>query len=142
MKTLINPGIIVSTVTLLASYLALSGCAQQKMQRYGSVIGLKSEKIEEYKRLHADVWPDVLKMIEQCNIHNYSIYLGELEQGNYYLFSYFEYVGDDFETDMKNMADDPETQRWWALMGPMQDPLPDRAEGEWWAEMDEVFHAD
>ena len=39
------------------------------------VIGVKPEKIEEYKKLHAETWPDVLKMITQCNIRNYSIYL-------------------------------------------------------------------
>ena len=45
------------------------------MQRMGMVIGLKPEKVEEYKRLHAAVWPDVLTMISACNIKNYSIYL-------------------------------------------------------------------
>ena len=66
------------------------------MQRYGMVIEVKPEKIEEYKRLHAACWPDVLKMIAACNIRNYSIYITELE-GKLCLFAYFEYVGDDFE---------------------------------------------
>ena len=35
------------------------------MKRYGTVIGLRPEKLEEYKKLHAAVWPDVLKMIKQ-----------------------------------------------------------------------------
>jgi len=140
MKTLRKFTIIVSTVTLLAFYLTLSGCVQQKMQRYGSVIGLKPEKIEQYKRLHADVWPDVLKMIEQCNISNYSIYLGELENDKYYLFSYFEYTGDDFDADMAKMAADPTTQKWWSFCEPCQSPIPTRKEGEWWANMEEVFH--
>jgi len=140
MKTLTKPAIIVWTVTLLAFYPALSGCAQQKMQRYGSVIGLKPEKIEEYKRLHADVWLDVLKMIKQCNIRNYSIYLGELENNKYYLFSYFEYTGDDFKSDMAKMAADPTTQKWWTFCEPCQSPIPTRKEGEWWANMEEVFH--
>lgn len=140
MKNHTKPAIIVSAVTLLVFYMTLSGCAQQKMQRYGSVIGLKPEKIEEYKRLHADVWPDVLKMIEQCNIRNYSIYLGELEQGNYYLFSYFEYTGDDFKADMAKMAADPTTQKWWSFCEPCQSTIPTRKEDEWWANMEEVFH--
>ena len=45
------------------------------MQRMGMVLGLKPEKVEEYVRLHAAVWPDVLTMISACNIKNYSIYL-------------------------------------------------------------------
>jgi L-rhamnose mutarotase len=48
------------------------------MKRYGMVLGLQPEKIEEYKKLHAAVWPDVLKMIQQCHIQNYSIYLHKL----------------------------------------------------------------
>jgi L-rhamnose mutarotase len=111
------------------------------MQRYGSVIALRPEKLDEYKRLHAAVWPDVLKMIRQCNIHNYSIYLRKLA-GQHYLFSYFEYTGTDFDADMARMAADSVTQKWWAVCKPCQQPLPDRAEGEWGASMEEVFHQD
>lgn len=107
------------------------------MKRYGMVIRVKPEKLEEYKQLHASVWPDVLKMISDCNIRNYSIYL---KDG--LLFSYFEYTGDDFEADMARMAADPTTQKWWAVCKPCQEPLSTRAEGEWWASMEEVFHWD
>jgi L-rhamnose mutarotase len=107
------------------------------MQRYASVIGMKPENREEYERLHAAVWPEVLEQIKKSNIRNYSIYrYGEL------LFSYFEYVGDDFEGDMAAMAADPNTQRWWDVCMPLQSPVPDRAEGEWWATIPEIFHTD
>lgn len=109
------------------------------MQRMGMVIGLNAEKIEEYKRLHAAVWPDVLRMISQCHIRNYSIFLKEPEN---LLFSYFEYHGADFDADMKIMAADPVTQDWWAVCMPCQKPLETRREGEWWASMEEVFHHD
>ena len=112
------------------------------MKRYGMVIGLREEKLEEYKKLHAAVWPDVLNMITECNMRNYSIYLRRLPDGKLYLFSYFEYVGDDFEGDMAKMAADPTTQKWWTRCEPCQEPLPGRAEGEWWANMEEVFHCD
>ncbi len=106
------------------------------------VIGLNAEKLDEYKRLHAAVWPDVLKMIKQCQIRNYSIYLRQLDDGRHYLFSYFEYTGSDFAADMAKMAADPTTQRWWSCCIPCQKPLADRAAGEWWANMEEVFHCD
>jgi L-rhamnose mutarotase len=112
------------------------------MKRYGSVIGLRPEKIEEYKKLHAAVWPDVLKMIETCHIRNYSIYLRRLDDGRHYLFAYFEYTGDDFAADMAKMAADPVTQRWWSVCMPCQQPLGGRAPNEWWADMEEVFHQD
>lgn len=107
------------------------------MKRYGMVIKVHPGKIEEYKRLHANVWDDVLKMIRECNIRNYSIFY---KDG--YLFSYFEYVGDDFEADMARIAADETTQKWWSLCKPCQEPLETRAEGEWWANMEEVFHCD
>jgi len=112
------------------------------MTRYGTVIGVKADRLAEYKRLHAAVWPDVLKKITECRIRNYSIYLRRLPDGNHYLFSYFEYVGDDFAADMAKMAADPKTQQWWKVCMPCQEPLSDRAEDEWWASMDEVFHLD
>jgi len=112
------------------------------MKRYGSVIGVKEEKLDEYKKLHEDVWPEVLSMIKQCHIENYSIYLRKLPDGNHYLFSYFEYTGDDFDADMAKMAADEATQKWWAICEPCQQPLADRADGKWWADMQEVFHCD
>ena len=109
------------------------------MQRMGFVLGLKPEKVAEYRELHAAVWPDVLKMITACGIRNYSIYLKEPEN---LLFSYFEYVGTDFAADQAKMAADPVTQKWWSVCLPCQEPLATRKEGEWWAEMEEVFHLD
>ena len=112
------------------------------MKRYGSIIGLKAEKIDEYKRLHAAVWPDVLAMIERCHFHNYSIFLRRLPDGNSYLFSYFEYTGTDYAADCALMAADATTQRWWALCMTCQTPLADRTDDEWWASAEEVFHCD
>ena len=107
------------------------------MKRYGMVIGVKLDKLEEYKRLHAAVWPGVLDMIRKCNICNYSIYY---KDG--FLFSYYEYVGEDYRADMAKMAADPTTQKWWEICEPCQAPLETRGENEWWAEMEEVFHLD
>ena len=112
------------------------------MKRYGSVIELRREKAEQYKTLHAAVWPDVLKMIKTCHLQNYSIYLRQLEDGRLYLFSYFEYTGSDFAADMAKIAADPITQKWWAVCKPCQKPLSDGAPDEWWASMEEVFHVD
>jgi L-rhamnose mutarotase len=98
---------------------------------------VKPEKLEEYKRLHANAWPGVLKMIAECSIRNYSIY-----HKDGFLFSYFEYVGRDFPADMAKMAADPTTQKWWSVCEPCQEPLATRSPGEWWANMEEVFHCD
>ena len=110
---------------------------EEVMKRYCQLVRVKPEAIAEYERIHAAVWPGVLDMIRQCNIRNYSIFLRD---GT--LYSYFEYHGDDFAGDMAKMAADPTTQEWWAIMMPMQAPRPTRAEGEWWTNMEEVFHTD
>lgn len=109
------------------------------MKRYGFVLGLKPEAIAEYKKLHADVWPEVLAQIRASNISNYSIFLREPEN---LLFAYYEYTGTDHAADMAKMAADPKTQEWWAICMPIQSPLDSRAEGEWWASTEEVFHVD
>jgi L-rhamnose mutarotase len=114
--------------------------APQKVQRFGAAIGLKPEKAEEYIRLHAATWPQVLATIRECNIRNYSIYLGKLDDGRLYLFAYYEYTGSDFQSDMKKMAADPATQRWWKLTDPCQVPQKNRKPGEQWMTMREVFH--
>jgi L-rhamnose mutarotase len=107
------------------------------MKRYGTVIALNPEKLEEYKRLHAAVWPGVLKTIAECNIRNYSIFYQEN-----LLFAYFEYIGADYAADMARMAADPVTQKWWKETDPCQHPVPWAKKGEWWSEMEEVFHCD
>lgn len=109
------------------------------MQRMGMVIGIEPDRIVEYKALHAAVWPQVLARLAASHIHNYSIFLREPEN---LLFGYWEYLGSDFVADNAAIAADPETQRWWRLCGPCQQPLVSRAAGEHWASMEEVFHVD
>ena len=107
------------------------------LKRYGQLLGVRPERIEDYVRYHAAVWPEVLKTIHDCNIRNYSIFLKDNT-----LFAYFEYTGNNYDADMAKIAADPKTQEWWAIMMPMQVPVSTRAEGEWWATMKEVFHTD
>ena len=112
------------------------------IKRYASITGLKPEKMAYYKELHAKAWAGVLKKIKESHIQNYSIYLKEID-GKPYLFSYFEYVGNDFQKDMQGMATDTLTQRWWRETDPCQQPLPDAAaKGQIWSDAEEVFHAD
>ena len=105
--------------------------------RHGSVVNLRPECQEQYRALHADVWPDVLRQIRESNLRNYTIFLRDGM-----LFSYFEYVGEDLEADLAAMAADPRTQEWWSLTDPCQQPVDTAAPGELWAPLEEVFHVD
>ena len=107
------------------------------MQRYAQAIQLLPQHEAEYIRYHAQVWPTVLQTIADCNIRNYTIFL---RKG--ILFAYFEYHGTNYAADMQKMAADPETQRWWTIMDPMQASLADAEPGEKWSMAQEVFHAD
>lgn len=105
-------------------------------KRYGQVIKVKPEKLEYYKKLHANPWPCVVEKIQECNIQNYSIYLQDD-----FLFAYFEYVGEDFTSDMQKMAEDSCTIKWWKETDPCQEAIPSAKPGEWWTTMEEVFHS-
>jgi L-rhamnose mutarotase len=107
------------------------------MRRFGQLILLRPDAIDEYERLHAATWPGVLEQIRRSNIRNYTIFRDGTR-----LFAYFEYVGDDVAADMAAMAADPETVRWWTLTDALQEPLPDREPGGWWKTLPEVFHTD
>ncbi|HWN33519.1 MAG TPA: L-rhamnose mutarotase [Pseudonocardia sp.] len=106
-------------------------------RRVGTVIRLRPEHERAYRELHAAVWPDVLAQITRSNIRNYTIFLRDG-----LLFAYFEYTGTDYTADLAAMAADPRTREWWALTDPCQRPVDSAADGEWWAPLEEVFHAD
>jgi L-rhamnose mutarotase len=111
----------------------------QIKSRHGSIIGIPEKSILAYTQLHATVWPGVLAAIDKANIRNYSIYLGQIKPGEYLLFSYFEYVGDDFKGDMASMADEV-TKLWWTYTDLLQIRLPGTPEGQQWKTMEQVFH--
>ena len=104
------------------------------MKRMAMVINVKPDRLEAYKRLHADAWPEVLAALRKANVRNYSIHLKD-----HTLFGYLEYHGQDWDADMALVAADPATQRWWALTDPCQEPWPSRLPNEWWASMEQVF---
>ena len=127
---------------LLVLALTLFGCQRAAPQRYGMVIGLKADQVEEYTKLHAGAWPEVLSQIDRSHMRNFSIWLVEVEPGRHLLFAYFEYDGDDFEADMAAMGDHAPTKKWWKLTDPMQEPIPTAGPEEHWVMMREVFYHD
>jgi L-rhamnose mutarotase len=107
--------------------------------RMGMVIGVKPEKLAEYRALHASPWPEMNAALSEANIHDYSIFLKEPEN---LLFGVWDYRGLDYEGDMKRLGERHVTKRWLALTDPCQTPLATAQEGEWWSLMPCVFHLD
>ncbi len=102
---------------------------------FGQIGRLKPEKIEEYKHLHANPWPGVLDTIQKCNLRNYSIFI----QGDI-VFSYFEYIGEDYEEDMELMSEDPVTQEWWRHTKPCFEKYSISKDSEFYHDMEQIFY--
>ena len=112
---------------------------EKDVKRVGMVIKIKPECIEEYKAVHADSNPGVRDLLIEANLRNFSIFLHQLDDGNWYEFGYYEYTGDDFEGDMARLDKHPRNVEWLKICDPMQIPL----EGfEGWAVMEQVYYND
>ena len=126
------------SVILLLAMIVLGGCAQQQPKRVGMVIELKPQYIEKYKAVHADSNPGVRDLLNKYHMHNFTIFLHEIE-GKYYEFGYYEYTGDDFEGDMAKLDTEPRNKVWLTICDPMQKPLKGY---DSWAVMEEVYRND
>ena len=85
------------------------------MKRFGQLIGLRPERLEEYKRYHAAVWPEILAALRKAEIRNYSIFHFDGK-----LFAYFEYHGPpaEFDERMRQIARSPAHARVVGRHGP------------------------
>ena len=127
---------VVTIVLLAGAFLLGAKSAPHKpIKRVGMVVGIRPEKIEEYKRLHADSNAGVRDLLTKYHMHNFSIYLQEIE-GKSYEFGYYEYTGDDFEGDMAELDVEPRNIAWLKQCDPMQLPLPGAKS---WTKMERVY---
>lgn len=107
------------------------------MKRMGRIVKLRPEVEQKYREIHVAVWPEVVDLIRECGIRNYSIFLRDG-----LLFSYFEYHGSDYAADCVKMAASARMQEWWKITDPMQTPVESATKGDWWSDMEEVFHTE
>jgi len=105
------------------------------VKRVGMVIQLRPDRVEEYKRLHADSHPGVRDLLVKYHLRNFSIFLQQIN-GQWYEFGYYEYTGKDFDADMARLAAEPRNEEWLKICDPMQMPLPG-AKG--WTVMERVY---
>jgi len=107
------------------------------MKRYCLACDLKDDPaiIAEYKKIHENVWPNILERIKADGITVMDIYL----TGNR-MFMIME-VNDDFSFDVKAASDagDPKVQEWENFMWGFQQALPWAKAGEKWIIMDKIF---
>lgn len=127
--------VIFTVAVLLAAVYAKT--ENPPAQRIGMIIGIKADQIGAYEALHAASNPGVRDLLQKYHMHNFSIYMRQLDDGKYYLFGYYEYTGTDYKADMEKLGAEPRNQKWLSVTGPMQEALPGEQS---WATMKEVYH--
>ncbi len=92
------------------------------VQRVAFRLEVKAEQLEEYKRLHRQVWPELLADMRAASIRNYSIFAHGPQ-----LFAYLEC--DDWDAALAALARSDANRRWQEQMADyLATPVePDRA---------------
>ena len=106
------------------------------MTRHVLAIDLKDDPkvVEAYVEHHRRVWPEVLRSLQAAGLRGMEIFLLGRR-----LVMILETDGDYRAQFEAHAASHPRVAEWEALMKSMQQPSPDAAPGEWWAEMRPVF---
>ncbi|MDR1078011.1 MAG: L-rhamnose mutarotase [Propionibacteriaceae bacterium] len=108
------------------------------MRRVGFQLRVAPDQIEEYKRRHAAVWPDMREALSRSGWHNYSIFL----RPDGLLFGYVE-VPQSLSAAQAAMASEEVNARWQTWMA---DLFADNADGtpadQMMLELEEIFHLD
>ena len=104
------------------------------MQRVGFVLKVRSDRLDEYKKRHEQVWPEMLEALQETGWHNYSLFLRE----DGLLFGYLETP--DFERALAGMAEKDVNTRWQSEMAPFFEALEGRRPDEGMLQLEEVFH--
>jgi L-rhamnose mutarotase len=103
------------------------------MARYCFLLRVRPEHLDEYRRRHASVWPEMLAALADTGWRNYSLFVHD----DGLLVGYVE--ADDLHTSLEAMAATEVNARWQAEMAPYFAGL-DGAPDEGLVLLEEVFH--
>ena len=107
------------------------------MKRIGFILKVKPDMIEDYKKQHEAVWPDMLEALRQTGWHNYSLFMRD----DGLLFGYFE-TPESLSAAQAGMAVTEVNARWQTFMAPYFEAIGSQHPDETMAELVEVFHLD
>jgi L-rhamnose mutarotase len=127
----------VSGVATPRSFPSFSGYSSPFMPTFAQTLDLvdDAERIAEYDRYHAHVWPEVV-----AGLHTIGITSMHLFRTGTRLFMVYEAPASfNPARDYQRYADDPRCQAWDDLMQTFQRPIPTAREGEWWTPMGLLF---
>ena len=103
------------------------------MQRVCFLLKVKQSMIDDYKRAHASVWPEMLDALRQCGWRNYSLFL----RPDGLLVGYLETL--DFDQALAGMKKHPINEKWQKAMRGYFEGMDGMAD-EGMAPLEEVFH--
>jgi L-rhamnose mutarotase len=103
-------------------------------RRYCFLLRVRPERMDEYRRRHQQVWPEMLQALAETGWRNYSLFLGE----DGLLVGYVE--ADDLRASLDAMARTDVNARWQAEMAPFFTGLEGGGPDEGLVLLDEVFH--
>lgn len=91
------------------------------MNRFGFKMKLYPGLKEEYKKRHNEIWPELVKLLKDVGIRNYSIFLDEESDT---LFAYQEQIGESSSQDLGNTDI---VKKWWTYMADIMETNPDNS---------------
>ena len=108
------------------------------MTRHVFLVNLRDDPaaIAAYRDYHRRVWPDVIDSLRRAGVDAMDIHL--LGRTAVMIVE----VGDGVDVRrafVAHRASSPRVVEWEQLMQSLQEPSPDAAPGEWWAQMEPVF---
>ncbi len=104
------------------------------MERVCFLLKVRPERLEEYKRRHQAVWPEMLQALRETGWHNYSLFLRD----DGLLVGYLETP--DFQAALDGMAKREVNERWQREMAPFFEQLEGRRPDEGMLPLEQVFY--
>jgi len=91
------------------------------MKRFSFKMKMNPGMKEEYRKRHDEIWPELVKLLKDAGVGNYSIFLDEETNT---LFAYQEQVGDSSSQDLGTTE---VVKRWWKYMADIMETNPDNS---------------
>jgi len=91
------------------------------MKRFGFKMKLFPGFREEYRKRHGEIWPELVKMLKDQGVGNYSIFYDEETN---ILFAYQEQSG---ETSSQDLGTEEIVKKWWKYMADIMETNPDNS---------------
>lgn len=90
------------------------------MKRFAFKMLLKPGCVDEYKRRHAAIWPEIVALLKKTGVSNYSIFFDEETN---LLFA----VQEQGEVSSQDLGEEPIIKKWWAYMADLMETNPDKS---------------